>query len=78
METKFSYKVKLEIIHEMEAKIAGLREDLARLSNYEMLAADPNAEEFYAMGTILDDLESEVDDLLVAVEASAFFEKKSA
>ena len=75
---KFSYEAKLEILNAMSAKIAAIRTDVGRLSELEELAADPNFSEFYAMGTALDELEAEVDDLLEAVEPMAFFEKKSA
>ena len=75
---KFSYEAKLEILNAMSAKIAALRTDVGRLSEHEELADDPNFSEFYVMGTALDELAAEVDDLLEAVEPMAFFEKKSA
>ena len=75
METKFSYSAKLDILNTMSAKIAGLREDLTRLRNHEMLAADPVPGEGDTLVEFLNELEDEVDGLTMTVEPMTFFER---
>ena len=75
MVTKFSYKAKLDILNAMSTKIAGLREDLERLNNHEMLAADPAPSEFCGLVEFLGELEDEVDGVTLVTEPMAFFER---